>query len=281
MFHTRTLVAYLVVQFGGMESYTEKTPDSAVCNSREEASVIRFAHSIKKFTDTCVTDGYPNCEDQTCRKMLETFINDNCHTMVLKCASDPSCAFHSQAVPYKNYIGGTATTCSSCISNPKEALDKMEATTKRAAAVCKFELVDEPQSHAQCQTHECHEAMKSVNLKCLSGWVRGFSWLPDATDDCKMRISAYTKASITCDPSEAKVQFASASSLAPLTQSPTGELQKYMSSVAPNSAIAKPAATSATGMPTVAQSSPAAVLAPAGAAVFLVVLMAELVAVFC
>ena len=51
MFHTRTLVAYLVVQFGGMESYTEKTPDSAVCNSREESSVIRFAHSIKKFTD--------------------------------------------------------------------------------------------------------------------------------------------------------------------------------------------------------------------------------------
>jgi hypothetical protein len=270
MLYARTLSIALILS----SAYSGKTPDSAVCDSKDEASVIRFAHSIKKFTDMCITGGYPNCEDQKCKQMLNTLTSDNCHQMVMKCAADQDCTFHAQAVPYKQYVGGMATTCVACLTNPEEVLKKMEANTKRATAVCKFEDKDEPNSHALCQTHECHEAMKHVNLKCLSAWVRGFAWIPDATAECQAKIAAYTKASITCDPSEAQVQFASSASQSPksATASPTGELQKYIASLAPGS-VMSPARTVA---PTEVQSSPAAMIAPMGAAIFLAVVMAEL-----
>lgn len=198
---------------------TKGQGDSPVCDSSNEPSIIAFAHSIKKFTTTCVNGGFPDCENLSCMKMHETFVKDKCHTLVMKCAKDETCSWHNQAIPYSNYIGGTQTTCDACVQNPDEVLSKFEATTKRAAAVCKFGSIDEPQTHAMCQTTECHTAMKSVKLKCLSAWVRGFSWVPRVTDESKAKIGAYTKASIACDPAEASVQFASsASSKAPLAE---------------------------------------------------------------
>merc|ERR1711924_166476 len=186
-----------------------KTPESPACDSSSEASLILFAHSIKKFTDTCVPNGLPNCEDITCMKMHETFANDKCHARVMKCATDTTCAFHSQAIPYSLYTSGVSTTCQACTTNPGELIEKLDSNTKRAAAVCKFEHdnLEEPSTHTECQTTECHAAMKSIHLKCLSAWVRGFSWVPTATDDIEAKIGAYTKASIACDPTGAKVQF--------------------------------------------------------------------------
>lgn len=194
-----------------VNSEEAKIPDSPACDSTSEASVIMFAHSIKKFTDTCLPNGLPNCEDITCMNMHKTFVKDKCHDLVMKCATDTACAFHSQAVPYSLHIGGMKATCEACTTNPGELIEKFESNTKRAAALCKFDLsnIDEPSVHTECQTTECHIAMKSVHLKCLSAWVRGFSWVPMATDDYEAKIGAYTKASIACDPSEARILFAS------------------------------------------------------------------------
>lgn len=217
--------------------------DSSFCDSSSEASIISFAHSIKKFTSTCVSGGFPNCEDVACMKMQETFVKDKCHALVMKCANDPTCAFHSQAVPYSHYIGGTQTTCAACTSNPSEVLEKMEANTKRAAAVCKFDSLDEPQTHTQCQTKECHTAMKSVQLKCMTAWVRGFSWVPTVTDATRAKIGAYTKASIACDPKEAAIQFASSiASRTPISSKSTHSMAYAESTQVPLAAESVPGA---------------------------------------
>lgn len=197
--HARSFVVLSFLLHAPITLSLDKLPTNAMCDPTSVESLIVYAHSIKKFTEMCVPDGFPKCHDVGCLGMVRTFESDPCHEHVLKCAGDMNCEWHNQATPYLHFIGGTLRTCESCIGNPKDAVTLLEEHSKYAAAVCEFENIAEPQVHAGCQTRACHTAMKHINLKCLTAWVAGFAWLP-SQEDVHRRTSAYAKASLRCDP---------------------------------------------------------------------------------